>query len=176
MRRIFVTADVHSDEKALAILLDKAVHARAELFIVAGDLCPKSPEIAIMLQNAPFQILVSKGNCDWLWDYRDSGMAIPQEACLVDLDDERHIGICHGHNFPSPADFPYHLKAGDIFITGHSHVPHLYVDDEGIINLNPGSPSRPRSSQGASYAMIADGKIEVRRLSDDRTILSLAIE
>ena len=80
--------------------------------------------------------------------------------------------MTHGDRITDTAEFPFPLVANDIFIQGHTHVPELYKDRDGIIHLNPGSPSRPRSEYGATYAIISGEKIEVRKLKGDKTIFS----
>lgn len=170
---IFVTSDIHGSEEVLADLVSRATEMKAERFLIAGDLCPKGPAISLLLQNAPFAVATVKGNCDWLWDFKDAGLPIPKECLYLALDDGRHIGMTHGDRIADVEDFPFPLSPGDIFIQGHTHVPTLYKDEKGIIHLNPGSPSRPRSSYGASYALIMDDRIKVRKVDGDKTIFSL---
>ncbi len=169
---IFVTSDIHGSEEVLEDLLDRATKLGAGRFLIAGDLCPKGPAIPILLQNAPFAVAAVKGNCDWLWDFKDAGLPVPKECLYLVLDNERHIGMTHGDRITDAVEFPFPLVANDIFIQGHTHVPELYRDGDGIIHLNPGSPSRPRSGYGATYAIISDEKIEVRKLKNDKTIFS----
>ena len=117
-----------------------------------------------------------KGNCDSLWDFTDSGLAVPKESVYFEMPDGRHIGMTHGHSIYTPGDFPFPLEKGDIFIQGHSHVPSLFTDEEGIIHLNPGSPSRPRSMDGATCAVIRKDEIGIRRVKDWKEIFHLCIQ
>ena len=76
---IFVTSDIHSDTDALEAVIEAASEEKASKLLIAGDLCPKNPQVAILLHNAPFSFITVKGNCDWMWDYKDSGLALSQE-------------------------------------------------------------------------------------------------
>lgn len=170
---IFVTSDIHSDTDALKAVIEAASEEKATKLLIAGDLCPKNPQVTILLHNAPFSFITVKGNCDWMWDYKDSGLALPQEYSYIPYTGDRHIAMTHGHSIYSPEDFPFTLKKGDIFIQGHTHVPALFEDEKGIIRLNPGSPSRPRGGYKASYAVIKEDRIEIRKLKNGKKIMEL---
>ena len=161
---LLVTADIHSSEEALEAVIALATQLSASRLLIAGDLCPHSQRMALLLQNAPFPYVAVKGNCDSLWDFKDLGLAIPRE---------HHIGMAHGHSIWTPDDLPIPLTSGDIFILGHSHVPSLKKDGKGIIHLNPGSPSRPRGPQGATVGIITDEKVRIIRLKDGKVLANL---
>ena len=56
------------------------------------------------------------------------------------------------------------LNEGDIVITGHSHTPHLYKEN-GIYFVNPGSLSRPRGNEGATYGVINYHTIKIKNVN-----------
>ena len=116
---IFVTSDIHSDTDALKAVIEAATEENASKLLIAGDLCPRSPETAILLHNAPFSFIAVRGNCDWMWDYKDSGLALPQEYSYIPYTDDRHIAMTHGHSIYSPEDFPFTLKKGEGIICSH---------------------------------------------------------
>ena len=171
----FAASDIHGNIGALDEIIRLAEGKKADRLFIAGDLCPGDPAFALRLHNASFPYIAVKGNCDSLWDYRDSGLAVPKESVYFEMPDGRHIGMTHGHSIFSPDDFPFTLEKGDIFIQGHSHVPSLFKDDRGIIHLNPGSPSRPRSMDGATCAVIRKDEIGIHRIKDWKKIFSLSI-
>ena len=171
---IIATGDIHGDIDALDEVLSLAEKLGAKGLLIAGDLCPKDPSLAIALHTAPFPYVAVKGNCDWLWDFRDAQLAIPRESTCIALPDGHHIGMAHGHTICTPQELPVPLTAGDIFILGHSHVPQLEVDGEGIIHLNPGSPSRPRGKEGATCAAIWADRIEIWSLKKGKAIRSMS--
>ena len=71
---LLVTADIHSSEEALEAVIALATHLSASRLLIAGDLCPHSQRMALLLQNAPFPYVAVKGNCDSLWDFKDLGL------------------------------------------------------------------------------------------------------
>ena len=170
---LLVTADIHSSEEALEAVIALGAQLSASRLLIAGDLCPHSQRMALLLQNAPLPYVAVKGNCDSLWDFKDLGLAIPRESCHIAMDDGHHIGMAHGHSIWTPDDLPIPLTSGDIFILGHSHVPLLEKDGKGIIHLNPGSPSRPRGPQGATVGIITDEEVRIIRLKDGNVVARL---
>lgn len=168
-----VTSDIHGDAAVLQDIADRARDMDASRILIAGDLCPKSAAMAMILHNAPCAYVAVKGNCDWLWDFKDAGLAIPKDTAYLACPDGSHVAMTHGHYISEPDGFPFPLAGGDIFILGHTHVPVLDVDSNGVIHLNPGSPARPRSEYKATYAVITESSVEVRKLKGDRIVLSL---
>jgi putative phosphoesterase len=66
--------------------------------------------------------------------------------------------MCHGHRYSVYYD-RYRLIAAaaaanaDVALFGHTHVP-FSAQEGGIYLINPGSVGRPRSRQGATFALI----------------------
>lgn len=171
----FVTSDIHGNKEITLDLLSLAQQRSVDGMIITGDLCPRDMEVSLALQNAPFPVHVVRGNCDSPWDYKDLGLPIPQISDMVVRDDGTRIVFSHGHLIWEPKDLCGDIKAGDIVITGHTHVAELYRDENGVIILNPGSPARPRSQQGATYAIIYPDRIAVMRYPSGKIISSLEI-
>lgn len=162
---VFVISDIHSDAEALSFAVRKAAELNSSLLLIAGDLVPSGPHFATLLQNAPFPYVCIRGNSDSVWNFRDLSMA-PPPAFTVHEIFGRSAVMTHGHLFD---DYPVPLKRGDIMITGHTHVPALYEDKNGVINLNPGSLSRPRGHEGATYAVIFPDRIDLFTAGGRRT-------
>lgn len=171
---IFVTADVHSDTTVAQEVVDRAVKFGAKTLLIAGDLCPRGPEMAFILNDAPFNFVAVRGNCDSLWDFADAGLPNPSDTFRATLPDGRTVAMAHGHYFSDSESFPGGLNPGDILILGHTHVPKLVKDERGVIILNPGSPTRPRGDYGSSYAFISSKGIELRRFKKDKVISRLS--
>ena len=167
----FVTSDLHGNREMTLDLRSLAKEKRVDGMIIAGDLCPQDHTIALAIQNAPFSVHAVRGNCDSPWDFRDLGLPIPPLSETIVRDDLTTLAISHGHLIWEPEG----LKRGDIFITGHTHVPELYRDEDGIIRLNPGSPSRPRSQSGPTYALIYPERICIVQYPSGRILSSLEI-
>ena len=80
------------------------------------------------------------------------------EYALLDLG-ERLIFATHGHKY-GPDCLPP-LKAGDVLLCGHTHVPACREID-GIWYLNPGSVSMPKEESAPGYMTLEDGRFAWR--------------
>lgn len=63
-----------------------------------------------------------------------------------------------------PTDFTHTGVPVRVIVTGHTHVGHIEERD-GIVTVNPGSPSLPRKGSGRSVALVevrSDGAVSVR--------------
>ena len=135
-----VISDLHGMDEGLMLVKKAIEHFRPLGIISAGDQCPN-----------PFEPIYSsfisvRGNCDRFYEYEQ----IPFPPLYREMSIfERNVVITHGDRF-SYQDFK--LEKGSVFISGHTHVPSLEKHD-GIYLLNPGSPSRPRSSSGPTVGL-----------------------
>jgi hypothetical protein len=82
---------------------------------------------------------------------------------VVDLD-ERRIGVIHGDGLGGTtlmrARAAFAGKDGprvDCVVFGHSHMPHCERSD-GVLYLNPGSPTDPRRATAPSFAILTVGR------------------
>lgn len=167
--KIYITSDIHSDIDALKFIINLAVADNASLLLIAGDLVPSSLEFTQVLQSAPLRYVCVRGNCDSLWDFKDLYLAIPPMYSLNKYQN-RNIFIYHSHIL---CESPIELNEGDIVITGHSHTPHLYKEN-GVYFVNPGSLSRPRGQEGATYGVIKDNAIKINKING-KTIKQLIL-
>lgn len=86
----------------------------------------------------PYQnkITAIEGNVDYQDDPFDSSL-------LKEINiDSHHMFLTHGHYYQ--ISNISQIKPGDIFISGHTHIPTI-KNDAGIICLNPGSLSLPKN-------------------------------
>jgi predicted phosphodiesterase len=77
----------------------------------------------------------------------------------------RRCVVTHGH-LPLPA-----LSAGDIVISGHTHVP-LLEEQDGIIRFDPGSTTIPKSLSKPGYAVMDDTSITLKTLREGDIVKS----
>lgn len=167
-----VISDTHSDSIALAEAITKAAALGAADIFSAGDLCPQGIELLTLVSTSPVEIIQVRGNCDSMYSYDGLGLRFPPMIISRNIEGGRSIEMTHGDRIWEPQA----LSSGDIFITGHTHVPHLYRDEEGIIHLNPGSISRPRNPEGATYAIIDEAGIRICLLRSDKVLKSLLFQ
>ena len=79
---------------------------------------------------------------------------------------------CHGHRSganPTANDLP-RLPAGSVVLSGHTHIPVLEENPDGVLLFNPGSTSIPKGGFPASYGVYEDGKFAVVSLEGERIL------
>ncbi len=159
---VLITSDIHGSRDGI-LLLQKAVSVfRPEKIISAGDQCPVPGYEAFFSSME-----MTRGNCDRFYEYdnlRFPPLSLSTEAC------GHRITVTHGDRM---YEDDFNLAPGDIFITGHTHVPHLEVRN-GIYFCNPGSSSRPRSSSGPTAALLSEEGISIFSLLSSEILDSLS--
>lgn len=145
--KFIVCSDIHGNREALITLEKIKEEKGADKILCAGDFCPSGD-----MENLATDFLTVLGNCD---RYHYFDRIVPKMNLELKFLG-RKIIITHGDRYSSE-DFA--LVNGDIFISGHTHVPLLKKNSKGVILLNPGSPSRPRTEEGPTYAMITEEEI-----------------
>ena len=66
------------------------------------------------------------------------------------------------------------MKKGDILITGHTHVVACEELPEGILYLNPGSPTYPKQDTHRGYIILTEEKVLFKDL-DGNTVIEKAL-
>jgi putative phosphoesterase len=168
MKKIYVCADIHGDYYAF----EKMVRiSDNNPLIIAGDLCPGNSSFESFFQLNYKELILISGNCDNSYDFQRAGINYPPRIREIEFNN-RKVVITHGHIYNSSVS-PIELSKGDIFISGHTHRPQLYLNSSNIIELNPGSTTYPRGGFPASYAIIEENEIKVIGLDDGILIYSL---
>ena len=101
---------------------------------------------------------------DRFYEYRD--LPFPPKELVLNLGERRIIAL-HGDDYPSSP-----IQKGDIVLSGHTHVPKM-VEKNGVYYLNPGSPSRPRSSSGPTFGVLEEECFSLFSLLDFNRISTL---
>ena len=149
---VLITSDIHGSRDGVRLLQNAIRKFRPESIISAGDQCPDEENASFFLS-----LIAVRGNCDRFYEYGN----IPFPPVSLTMESYGHrITVTHGDRLYYD-DFS--LASGDIFISGHTHVPVLEEKD-GIYICNPGSPSRPRSSEGPSAVLLTESGISLLSL------------
>ncbi len=142
MSEIAVVSDSHGYTDGIRAFLPrlKGVDALYHL----GDHAEDAAEIAQLL-NCGFVCV--RGNCD---PFSDAPL-----KTTVDWHGHR-ILLLHGHTVGGRLSLVYAAKEAhaDAVLFGHSHVPSIETVD-GILLLNPGSLTYPRTAKGPSVARLS---------------------
>ena len=141
MSRIAVVSDSHGDIENIALFLRRLGQVDALWHL--GDHAEDAEALAARL-NCGF--VAVRGNCDPF-----------SPAPLTDTIDwhGRRFLLVHGHTVAGRLHLLYAAKEAnaDAVLFGHSHVPSSETVD-GVLLLNPGSLSRPRTVKGPSMALL----------------------
>ena len=184
--KLMIASDLHGSATACKRLLDIFTASGAERLILLGDLLyhgPRNdlpegydPKAAIaMLSEQADKLFCVRGNCDTEVDQMVLPFPILAETALLFVDGRTWFAA-HGHRAganPTANDLPK-LPAGSVVLTGHTHIPVLETNENGILLLNPGSVSIPKGGFAPSYAVYEDGRFAVVSL-DGEILLETAL-
>ena len=171
--KLMIASDIHGCAPACKKLLDTFTASGAERLILLGDLLYHGPRndlpegydpkaVIAMLSEYADKLFCVRGNCDTEVDQMVLPFPIMAETALLFVDGKTWFA-CHGHRSganPTAADLPK-LPAGSVILSGHTHIPVLEINQDGVTLLNPGSTSIPKGGFAASYALYEDGEFSV---------------
>lgn len=162
--KLLIISDIHGDYENLYKITQ---NERFDQLIILGDLFSygysinddEENPIIRLLQKYKNKLTLIKGNCDNFVNYDAYNL---QVFDTVTLPFNKHIiTFTHGNRYSKGFLPEYH---GDIFISGHTHIPILTKDRE-IVYANPGSIGRPRGGSTKSYLIFDDNKIIIKDIN-----------
>ena len=177
--KLMIASDIHGCAPACKKLLDIFAASGADRLILLGDLLYHGPRndlpegydpkaVIAMLSEHADRLFCVRGNCDTEVDQMVLPFPILAETALLFVDGKTWFA-CHGHRAganPTANDLPS-LPAGSVVLSGHTHIPVLETNADGVTLLNPGSTSIPKGGFPASYAVYEDGVFEVVSLKGE---------
>ena len=163
--KLFIASDLHGSALWCARMLDAYRASGACRLVLLGDLLYHGPRndlpegydpkaVIAMLNPLAREILAVRGNCEAEVDGMVLDFPVSADYGLI-FDGERALYLSHGHR-----EVPK-MPAGSYYFTGHTHIPHDYVED-GVRFLNPGSVAIPKNQTPHGAILYEDG--EVRRI------------
>ena len=180
--KLMFASDIHGSLPATERVLERFAQSDARWLIILGDLLNHGPRNALPDGYAPAQvaerlneqasrIIAVRGNCDSEVDQMllHFPMTAPWQQVLLPA---CRLFLTHGHLF-GPDNLPP-LEAGDVLVSGHTHIPVAQRRGD-IIYFNPGSVSMPKGGFAASYGMLEENVLSVIALNDQRVIAQVAI-
>ena len=180
--KLMIASDIHGSAFYCKALLEAFETEQADRLLLLGDVLyhgprndlPKeyAPKSVISMLNAiKNEIICVRGNCDTEVDQMVLPFPILAETALLFVDGKTWFA-CHGHRSganPTANDLPM-LPAGSVVLSGHTHIPVLETNSDGVTFLNPGSTSIPKGGFAASYALYEDGKFSVLGFEGERIL------
>ena len=153
--KILIASDIHGSAYWCKKLVQAFEREGADRLVLLGDILyhgPRNPlpdeyspkDVVELLTPIARAITCVRGNCESEVDQ----MVLPFN-CSSDYGlmfaDGINIHLSHGHRAIPP------MGKGDVYLTGHTHVPLNAVEGEGYIHLNPGSVSLPKEDSWHGY-------------------------
>ena len=158
-----IASDIHGSAYYCRKLLEAFKKEGADRILLLGDILYHGPrndlprdyapkEVIAMLNPLADSLLCVRGNCDTEVDQMVLSFPILADYALIDAG-KKLIFATHGHTFNS--EHLPSVKAGDILLHGHTHIP-ACEEYENHIYINPGSVSIPKENSPHSF-MTFDG-------------------
>ena len=159
-----IASDIHGSAYYCEKLLAAYERENAERLLLLGDLLYHGPRndlpegyapkrVIEMLNALCDRILCVRGNCEAEVDQTVLKFPVMADYAIL-CEGERMIFATHGHIFNENSLPP--LRAGDILLHGHTHVP-VCEEREGYILMNPGSVSIPKEGSRRGYMTLENG-------------------
>lgn len=163
--KLMIASDIHGSAYYCEKMIEQYRKEGAERLILLGDLLYHGPrndlpreydpkKVIKMLNEIKNEIYCVRGNCEAEVDQMVLEFPVLAEYALIDAGN-RMIFATHGHHFNE--NTPPRMKAGDILLNGHTHIPKC-TDHGEYIYMNPGSVSIPKEGSAHSYMTVNDGE------------------
>ncbi len=143
--KIGITGDTHGSMQSLRRVI--AAAPPVEQWLHTGDY---GRDGLYLKEQTSLPVLAVSGNCD----AGDTSVNVDEFLYLEGY----NIWLTHGHRYlhggnPQELVWWAHRLEANIVVFGHTHVPMVkwYGD---VLLVNPGSPSRPRSAEGATFGVL----------------------
>lgn len=174
--KILIASDIHGDAESCQKLLDILQSTAAEGLLLLGDILYHGPRNSIppaydpqkvvsLLSTHKDAIICVRGNCDAEVDQMLLPFPIMDKTCRWTVDGRAWFAA-HGHREganPTENDLP-DLPVGSVFLSGHTHIPVLETDQNGIIRVNPGSVTFPKGGSAKSCILYDNGRFSLMDL------------
>lgn len=166
--KLLIASDIHGSAYWCKKLLQRFEEEKADKLVLLGDILyhgPRNPlpdgyspkEVFEMLNPLADRIIAVRGNCDSEVDQMVLDFNVSSDYAVI-YDGGKKITLSHGHRLVPP------LGKGDIYITGHTHVPLNVIEKEGYLHLNPGSISLPKENSSHGYIVYDNGAFVFKAL------------
>lgn len=152
--RVGVIADTHLPRKG-SVELPEIVHSdlqKTDLILHAGDFKTKEAWETIRNLGPPLEAVTGNVDSPELTEILGTEKVVEAKGF--------RIGLTHGHGNRKTtrerAWATFEQDRVDVIVYGHSHIPFVGVRD-GVLVLNPGSPTDKRRNPRFSYAILELG-------------------
>lgn len=159
--KLFIASDIHGSELYCRKMIDSYKSETADKILLLGDILYHGPRnelpeqynpkaVIELLNKCKNDILCVRGNCDTEVDQMVLDFPILADYSILYIDGIT-IFATHGHLFNEDSLPP--LKAGDILLHGHTHIP-ICKNIGTYTYMNPGSVSIPKENSYNGYMVL----------------------
>lgn len=163
--KFLIASDIHGSYYYANKLINIYQNSKFDKILLLGDILYHGPRNDLPKDYAPKkvintlnllskEILCVKGNCEAEVDQMVLDFDVSSDHVIL-LADNKTFYLAHGHN-----NYPA-LHSGNIFLSGHTHIPLIETLENNVIHINPGSISIPKGGFNNSYAIYEDGLITI---------------
>lgn len=178
--KLMIASDIHGSAYYCNKMLEAFRREQADKLLLLGDILYHGPRnnlpkeydpkaVIAMLNPMASKLLCVKGNCDSEVDQMVLEFPIMAENCILQIGN-RMLFATHGHHYNEKN--PPALSAGDILLTGHTHIAACTFYDT-FVYCNPGSISLPKGEHSYHGYMILDGDTLVWKDLDGTVVRQL---
>ncbi len=178
-----IASDIHGSFFYADLVLKRCRTERADGLILLGDLLYHGPrndlpkgydpkKTAAALNAYDGRIMCVRGNCEAEVDQMMLDFPVMADYSLMTWNAVL-IYMTHGHL--ASEQNPPALKAGDILLAGHTHVP-ACRENRSFVYMNPGSAGIPKENSPHSYMTFEDGLFEWKDLENGTCYMNYKIE
>lgn len=169
--KLLIASDIHGSLSAARLVVEAFEKEQADYLVFLGDVMyhgPRNPlpdeynpaEVAKVLNSIKDKMIAVRGNCDSEVEQMLLDFPITAEYQNIPLSFTQ-LFVTHGHIF-NPESMPASVSRGHIFAFGHTHIPVLEADKNGVLILNPGSVALPKEGHPPTYAVIGEEEILIK--------------
>lgn len=159
-----IASDIHGSAYYCEELLRVFHEEQADRMLLLGDILYHGPRnrlpdgydpgrVIALLNEMKNDILCVRGNCDTEVDQMVLDFPIMAEYAIL-AEGKQMIFATHGHKW-NEKNLPA-LRAGDILLHGHTHIP-VCKEEKGVIVMNPGSLTLPKEKSHHGYMTLEKG-------------------
>lgn len=164
-----VVSDIHGSLAGAQLVEDAYKLHKTDCILCLGDVLYHGPrndlsndyapkKVIPILNDLADKIIAVRGNCEAEVDQMVLDFTCTSDYNIIPFKNKK-IFMSHGHIY-GPEKLPK-LAIGDIFLSGHTHIPTAKKNEDGIFLCNPGSTSLPKEGHPKSYGLIQDNTFTV---------------
>lgn len=154
--KLYIASDLHGSFYYTSLMIEDFKKENADYLVLLGDILYHGPRndlptdyspksVSALLNNFSDRILAVRGNCEAEVDSLMLDFNVVSDYLTI-FDGEKVLICSHGHRAVPK------MKSGSVYLTGHTHIPHDYVEN-GVRFINPGSVSIPKENSPHSVCI-----------------------